>query len=433
MKHFSNIWLTVLMILLLSHTALAGSIDTISIGGDTEGTTDTDIYINATGVDDVRALIFDILFDNNIIAVGNIAIGELADNTFDIRSIDNSRGEATIGVFATIPISGDGTIAKIHFDVVGHGKSLLNISDIVAIDSLNRKVAIGNIANSEFTAISIEPVISDFDVIPNTAISDDNPAYAIANIANGIGNVAEANFGIIDNNNLVSDDSPILSMTVNMTGIEGPYISAPWNGNVAYATDGTTEVLVTPIYVMSNMAIGNMAIGNIANDYTSLGNIAVAGLFKKNAQEEEKPVFLWLTGNLGIYDIGNVAIGNIATISDISYVDSGERITIEDGISTIKFGVFTYGNIAVDDPYNIGNMAIDKLWNIQYSVQNLAIYDILGPNSSNNPYIATSNAPSGYYKAFVSAKDAEDNGVSLFTDIDTIQQITILPIGGGEI
>lgn len=416
MKKFSKIWLiSIILVILLSHTALAGSIDTLSVEGDTEGTTGADIFINATGIDDIKALIFDLIYDPKIIAAENIALGELASNTFDFRTIDNNRGEVTVGLLATTPISGDGTVAKIHFSVVGYGETGLNLSNIRAVDAQNRRVAIGNIANSMFTAISIEPIISDFDVIPNTAISDDNPAYAIANVANGIGNIAEVDFGIIDNNNLVSNDSPVLSITVDMRGVEGPYRSAPWNGNIAYAVDGTTEALVTPLFIIGNFASGSTAIGNIANDYMALGNIAISGQFKKNEETEEKPVFIWLAGNM--------AIGNVAYISDISYVDSGERISIEDGISKIRFGVYTYGNIAVDDPYNIGNVAIGQLWNVQYS-GNFAIYDVLGENSSKNPYIATGNVPIGKYKAFVAARDEEDRGITLFTDVDTIQGMT---------
>ena len=240
---------------------------------------------------------------------------------------------------------------------------------------------------------SIKPLITNFVVTPDTAISESNPAIESGNITMGINNITQVEFGIIDPNNLTGIDangSAILVFDRNITGSEGLYQSAPWKGNYA-------------------------VIGNIAG--SSMGKATIAEPISAYTTSDAKD-FFQVRGTFNNGNISPEAIlwFNKSTLNLSNVTDgTGTVLNIKDGNSTFIGKVFTYINGTISEE-STPSGAIFNLFNIT------------GNMSGNNPVLMFRDVPQGKLKAYVIARDSGGNSTTMVTDINTIPSA---PSSGG--
>lgn len=254
----------------------------------------------------------------------------------------------------------------------------------------------GNIA----VELPINPVITDFVVTPDTAISEINPAIESGNVAVGINNIMQVEFGIIDINNLTGtggNGSAILVFDRNITGGEGLYQSEPWGGNFA--------VMSGNMAVIGNMAVtGNVAVPEPITVYTTSdapGFFQARGTFNDSKTSTE--AILWF----------DKATLNLSNVTDVT----GTALNIKDGSSTFMGKTFKYINGTISD---IPELTSGQIFNLFNSTGNM---------NSNNPVLMFKDVPQDKYKAYVIARDSGGNSTTMVTDIDTI--IPSVPSGGG--
>jgi len=278
---------------------------------------------------------------------------------------------------------------------------------------------VGNIA----VELPTNPIITDYVVTPDTAISESNPAIASGNVAVGVSNIAiaQVEFGVIDINNLTGMDgngTAILVFDRNTTGSEGLYQSEPWGGNYAVIANIAVSTEIGNVAVdngMGNAGIGNTAINN------GMGNIAVSEPISVYTTSDAKDFFqargTFNDGNIGTDAIlwFNKETLNLSNVTDIT----GTALNIKDGNSTFMGKVFEYINGSINDTPELAP-----------SGQIFNLFNITGNMSSNNPVLIFKDVPQGKYKAYVIAKDSSGNKTTMVTDIDTIIP-SIQPGGGG--
>lgn len=281
----------------------------------------------------------------------------------------------------------------------------------------------GNIA----VELPDRPVITDYIVTPDTAISESNSAIASGNVAVGVSNIAiaQVEFGVIDINNLTGMDgngSAILVFDRNITGGEGLYQSEPWGGN--YAVIANIAVSTGIGNVAINDGIGNVAvndgIGNVAIN-NGIGNVAISEPISVYTTSDAKD-FFQVRGTLNDGNIGTDAILwfnketlNLSNVTDIT----GTALNIRDGNSTFMSKVFEYINGSISDTPELAP-----------SGQIFNLFNITGNMSSNNPVLIFKDVPHGKYKAYVVARDIAGNSTTMVKDIDTIIP-SVQPGGGG--
>lgn len=128
--------------------------NTLSIGGDTQGTIgDTaTIYINATGADGVGYIMLDVLYDPSIINASDVTVESLATDSVPEFDIDNELGDVMIVLTNPNGITGSGPLAKINYNVVGSGSSALDISvyEGDVLDIYDNDIFVNNTINSIF-------------------------------------------------------------------------------------------------------------------------------------------------------------------------------------------------------------------------------------------------------------------------------------------
>ncbi len=213
------------------------------------------------------------------------------------------------------------------------------------------------------------PVITDFNVLPNTSVSLNNPAIASATISDE--NLKTVAFVLIDFNNLVSTNRTILGVYFNESGVNGKYVSPQWYGNAWSITNGTVGDIIT------------------AMDHENWQDyVFVQGLFKKNATVGEENAVLWFNRTTGL-------------LSNVTIKDAGPTpLIIENGISTFKVLI----SKIIED-------------NEPPSEVSGTTYKLFYPGNINNPYIFLSQVPSGIYTGLVRAEDIMGNGNGAIVDV----------------
>ena len=102
-----------------------------------------DISINISSVADLYGFQFDISFNPSVLMAGSVVEGSLlpiGGATFFIPgTVDNALGVITFTADALIAVAsgvtGDGTLAIVHFDARGQGVSSVNVSALSLLDS----------------------------------------------------------------------------------------------------------------------------------------------------------------------------------------------------------------------------------------------------------------------------------------------------------
>jgi len=222
------------------------------------------------------------------------------------------------------------------------------------------------------------PIITNFQVVPNTAINDTNPGMISAVVTDT--DLREVGFVVIDRYNKVGTNSTILFGYINFSGVSGLY-SDWWRGRNWMVTNGVVDTLITRIIISP--------CSSCPYELASLGR------FKKNAFSAEKPVIVW-------FDTDSERINRIT--EEIS-VGIGPSVEIEPGVSIIRFGTFIIPDWS-KGPSNSYSNNIYKLYEI---------------GNSKNPYIIWDRAPCGKYNIGVHVIDLQNNEAGLQPiEIDTI-------------
>ncbi|MFN0167837.1 MAG: cohesin domain-containing protein [Bryobacteraceae bacterium] len=98
--------------------------------------------VNVSGISDLYAWQFDIAFNPAVLSANNVTEGALFSSVgvfFSPGTIDNTAGTITfIGDSLSGPgpgISTDGTLAQIVFTAIGPGSSVIDLSNVILLDS----------------------------------------------------------------------------------------------------------------------------------------------------------------------------------------------------------------------------------------------------------------------------------------------------------
>ncbi len=215
--------------------------------------------------------------------------------------------------------------------------------------------------------------IRDAKIEPNVSISPTNPAKASAFV--GGENLSNVNFGIVDINNLLSDNMTLLGLDINNSGINGNY-SASWYANSFSIKKGNSQEIVTT---------------GIFNQSYWLDYYGVIGFFKKNDASDEVNAILWFNRTTGI----------LSKISE--YNDLFTLLSIENGLSTFKVTKFKF---------LLG-------WENPPSPVNGSTYTLYDVGNLNNPYLISTTVPNGLYRAFIHVSDKMGNNQGVFKDVIT--------------
>jgi hypothetical protein len=114
-----------------------------------------DVFVGISGVTDLYAFQFDLSFDPAILSAASVSEGPFlpggGSTLFLPGTIDNSGGTISFTADAFLGpgpgVSGSGTLADISFQALGPGTSLIDLSNVILLDS-----NLGEIA--EFTTTS---------------------------------------------------------------------------------------------------------------------------------------------------------------------------------------------------------------------------------------------------------------------------------------
>jgi len=267
------------------------------------------------------------------------------------------------GLYQNFANGGTGTGVEVPFGMlpenIYQATASTNVSNTWLVVSQGHNIAV---LGRDFTP----PVITDFKVEPNTSISTGNPPVASANVSDE--NLAKVEFGVIDSNNLVDTNRTLLGVYINESGVNGKYVSKPWNANAAHITNGTVNETIT---------------AGINADNPELR--LVFGYFKKNTTSNEEVAVLIFNKTSGI-------------LLDIKKQDN-TSLQIENGISNFRSIISKFVNGITTPP-------------VEVSGRTFTLYNL---GSSNNPELILIPVPSGTYKVFVHATDTEgnDNGAML--------------------
>jgi hypothetical protein len=158
--------LAVLLLFATISAASAGGLDTISTGGDTQGTVGgyATMYINATGANTVGSLQLDVLYDQSIISANSITAESLTTGSMFAPNIDNIAGKIRIGLISVGGVTGNGQLVKINYSVIKAGVSKLEISGVSVTDASNNNIIVGSITGGSFSATTIAPTVAQTPV-----------------------------------------------------------------------------------------------------------------------------------------------------------------------------------------------------------------------------------------------------------------------------
>ena len=221
--------------------------------------------------------------------------------------------------------------------------------------------------------------ISDLILEPNASISSSNPVRVSVFVNDE--NIESVNAGVVDINNLLSDNITVMAAVINKSGRSGLYSFGSWYANSASIKSGNVKEIVT-VLVFDQIPEG-------------WKYYIVQGWFKKNATTNEQDAILWF----------NRTTGNL---SKITYNGSFTPLAIEKGIS-----IFTVSKIKFlqgwNKPPNPVKGATFTLYN----------------NKKQNPHLVWTDVPSGTYRIFIHVVDKDGSNYGEYRDID----ISPLPRG----
>lgn len=233
-------------------------------------------------------------------------------------------------------------------------------------------------------SVAIAPTITNFQVSPNSSINQSKPAKISANVT---GNMAYVTFLVIDNNNLVMRNRTAIFDYTNWSGVNGKYQTA-WNGKLLEIINNNgIRSYVHPTY------------GYGINLGWSKDKLMVPADFKKNASTPNRTVILWY--NKTTYRLVNITTFNLSN-GNTNYI---KQEKIEPGISNIRIIHFEFVN-GIDKP----------------STNNISqeVYKLYNFGDSRNPYLISSNAPTGDYKVLVHSISKTGDNIVLNRNVNVL-------------
>lgn len=253
---------------------------------------------------------------------------------------------------------------------------------------INRKILILLVATILFfvmghISLADSPIITDFNVIPNTSINYTKPAYISANV---IGDISYVSFMVVDNNNLAMLNKTIVFDYTNWSGINGNY-QTQWDGKILEIVNQTdARTYIYPLY------------GHGPSLPWQINKIIVPADFKKNATSINDTVILW-------YDKTTYRLSNITNASSPWNIINVKRVDIEPGDSTVKMIRLEFIN------------GIDQRYAYMISPKEYKLYNI---GDSRNPYLVDRNIPTGDYKVILHVISRDDQHTVLNRDVNVL-------------
>jgi hypothetical protein len=308
--------------------------------------------------------------------IGNVAVYNLTltnnGNATDTYSlVADKPNNATVTLGKNSVTVGQGNVAVVGMMVASStvGTYVVNVNATSA--NTNTSAMVTTTTNVIVPVLTIGNLMS----VPNTAISNTNPAKISAVVTKGKYNITDVEFGIADSNNMLGTGADtILIAEDNNSGVEGTYSPEDWPATY--------------------MTIGNVAVTVSIDDVAEVAN--VRGIFKANNTS---------SGTEAVVSF-NRTTGNMSNITDFV---TGKQLTIQDANSTFqtRTSKFTNGSVVP------GDMSADVL----------TLYNMTGNMSANNPSITVNTVPEGNYQVYAMATDANGNNASQLINIDTMPVI----------
>lgn len=241
----------------------------------------------------------------------------------------------------------------------------------VGIAALGLLMSTGGAVTAELNGIAQPQVISNLTLEPNESISPSNPVRVSAFVSDD--NLESVDMGVVDINNLLSDDMTLIGAIINKSGINGIY-TARWYANSYSIKSGNLKEIVTVLLFDHPKW----------RDYYT-----IPGWFKKNSTTDEKVAFLMF----------NKTTNKLSLISNDN--PGFTALTIEKGISIFKVSKFKFL----------------QGWNNSPDRINGSVFTLYDFESPNNPYLISTNVPSGTYRAFIHVVDKNGNNYGAYRDI----------------
>ena len=159
-QHHPVLSLSIIILILILMFITPAVADQININLNVPETVDGnfDVTIDIENVNDLDSGQFDIYFDPAAVKVISISNGTINEKTIPADSQELSAN--TIRVLFNLPgidgISGSGSLATIHFETIVPGDCVMEMSDVLLVDTMARKIPT-NQNDIESTASSTEP------------------------------------------------------------------------------------------------------------------------------------------------------------------------------------------------------------------------------------------------------------------------------------
>ena len=243
---------------------------------------------------------------------------------------------------------------------------------VVGITALILLMSAG-IVTAELNGIIHPQDVSYLILEPNTSISPSNPVRISAFVNDE--NIESVVVGIVDINNLLSDNMILFGAVINKSGRSGMYSFVSWPANSLSIKSDNVKEIVT-VFLLDQFP-------------ESRNYWFVQGWFKKNATTKEQEAFLWF----------NTTTGNLYQITDNG---SFTPLAIENGISFFTVSKFKFLQ-GWDKPPNPVEGATFTLYN----------------SEKNNPHLVRIDVPSGTYRIFIHVVDKDGSNYGEYKDIIT--------------
>lgn len=298
-----------------------------------------------------------------------------AEDTYNLVA-DKQNGKTTATLEKNSVTVGQGNSAVVGLTVTGSAAGIftVNVRATSKADVKNNNT-VAVTTNVIVPALAIENLAS----IPNSAISNTNPAKLSANVKKGIFDIVKVEFGIVDSNNLLGKGiDTILAISRNVSGAEGLYKTEGWPAS--YTTIGG---------ISGNVAVTDI-VTTIVGDVS--GSARIRGIFKASNTGNGTDAVLSFNGTTG----------NMSNVTDFA---TGKLLTIQNAKSTFqsRTSKFTSGNVVPGD----------------ISTKAFTLYNVTGNVAVNNPSIEVKMVPNGNYKVYATANDTNGSVYQLI-DINTI-------------
>lgn len=478
-----------IVLLITANIASASGLDTLSVSGDKQGTVGNfaTIYINATGANDIGGIQLDFLYDPSIIIADTMTTESLAAGALPTFSIDNTTGKVKIGLISTTGITGNGSLVKINYSIVGTGNSTLNISVQNVTNTTNGIISVGNVINSTFEATTgqvtdtIAPTTNISGVteggnysqnVTITLTASDNPGGSGVNrtvfIINGgpintysvpfiVSNEGSNNveYWSIDNAGNI-EQSKTVHFTINRSvPINGPIIS---NFTVSNSTGvNRKSPAIASADVLGNLKVVRFAVidsNNLATSPTGTGHVILAVSANMSGRDGMYISHPWkgvvtevtdgidsnyitptrISGRNGIFVPGlfkkNDTENEETVIARFNASLLGltdvmlDNGSINGPLVTIEDGISTIRLGTLE--YIAGN----NQTSVNISNNTYTLYDTGGVNSSNNPRLSSVDIPQGMYTVIVHAEDNSNNANIQSMDVSVSNNTLPPPVTG---